>query len=297
MYSYKWLYYREEWFYFVGDGHMLTSIFYTISNELYYFSDSGAVMTGWFKVGTDVYHADSKGVLDRGTVQMSDYVSSTFDSSGKWLSDTMVDRGKYTTTDGTYQRLNELCDNLEVVDGYRRPALQIAGTSQWNGDMPGIVTSAVDFYTVSDTENRVNLTQATNLATADIVITLGDLSIYQDGWGNYPTGRTYSYNHSNEWVPMMPDGYSGAGEFTTGSISGSLIVMDSKKTLNIRDTYLFRVVCHEIGHVLGLRHPFEEGEAEPSGNFKALMWPYYEQSRASDNLEAYDIAELLKTYP
>ena len=58
MYSYKWLYYREEWFYFVGDGHMLTSTFYTISSKLYYFSDSGAVKTGWFKSGNELVKTD-----------------------------------------------------------------------------------------------------------------------------------------------------------------------------------------------------------------------------------------------
>ena len=288
MYSYKWLYYREEWFYFVGDGHMLTSIFYTISNELYYFSDSGAVMTGWFKVGTDVYHADSKGVLDRGTVQMSDYVSSTFDSSGKWLSDTMIEK----TPDVHGYPLNARVKNWAIVDGHKQGFARVCG-NELDELFPGITQDVVDYYnnysgglvTLQHTSSYSSATVQFKLKSTDPALSY---RIY---------ARTYSKNAAGDWLGNIRPGSSSIedGSFNTGEIVFSEIHFNPDNVdSSLAQKKLKFLSRHETGHALGLRHPFEFGEA---GTVIALMHPDADSSDWRETFQDYDYQELRKTFP
>ena len=51
---------------------------------------------------------------------------------------------------------------------------------------------------------------------------------------------------------------------------------------------------HETGHALGLRHPFEFGEA---GTVIALMHPDADSSDWRETFQDYDYQELRKTFP
>lgn len=90
-----------------------------------------------------------------------------------------------------------------------------------------------------------------------------------------------------------------ASSYDTGTIVQSYIyfnmdMQDVSTTVGQITSYQVDVVTkHELGHVLGLRHTFEDGEQVSS--ISALMHPYYNQQ--SSTFQTYDYNELEKTYP
>lgn len=288
MYSYKWLYYNGEWFYFVGDGHMLTSTFYTISGELYYFSDSGAVKTGWFKIGTDTYRATSTGVLSRGTVQLSEYVSSTFDSSGKWLSDTMIEK----TSDIHGYPFNARVKDWVIVDGQRRGFARVCG-NELEELFPGITQNLVSYYNLYS-EGLVTLQKTVTYSSATIQFKLRSTDPVLPEW---VYARTYSKNASGNWLAgsRPSSGSIEDGSFNTGEIVFSEIHFNPENVNAALAEDIQRYLSrHEVGHALGLRHTYE-GEAEVPTI--ALMHPYVYNSNRRSTFQDYDYVELRKTFP
>ena len=280
-----------------------------------YFSTDGAMVTGWFELNDDIYCArnsgTAKGYLYSGSVYMSDYVMSEFDvSTGAWEYDTMRPGATYTVivNENTGQTAEKTRYNIRldpscftVSGGYRYPNISIEASSELNSDRPAAIGQLISFYNNSAVNNRVELTRADLFGNADVSVVYADLSIFE-GVRENTEGLTCSYDEDGNWTPIVPHDYPAADTFKTGHYTDTVIFMDESKTPALSNYNFTRLLRHEMGHALGLRHPVELGLGEElpdwiTSDFKSLMWPYYGESYASTTFEEHDINEMRKTYP
>ena len=119
------------------------------------------------------------------------------------------------------------------------------------------------------------------------------------------TATTLTCNEEGQWVygrsPLEYSEYfveQGLGTLTTGLIYQSAIVLNESFFNTYNDGTWTEVIRHEMGHAIGLRHPWETSEY-PNGNYPedpaALMYPL-----SNDNwltFTNWDLNELYKTYP
>lgn len=315
MYSYQWLLYGGHWYYFVGSGHMVADTIMTIDSQLYHFNEDGEMSIGWFEYNNNIYHATSSGALSRGAVALSEYAVYVFGSDGKLQSDEVVEGITYKKVKNSFgepitpewvlrgtQRWGG--DNLICENGKRYPRLTIAATDAFNTKWPNGMSYVLDFFEDEALAGKVELVQANSADETNILLDWDELYAPY-GSAAYVNARTYTRNKENEWGFSVP--YQSAesdGTFYDGIITYALIVMNSSLA---DDAHLAQhpekympVLCHEIMHAIGVRHPYEtteEGYDNPIDIDKSLMWPSVDNNHFSTSLESYEIEELAILYP
>lgn len=98
-YEERWLLYNGKWYYFDGNGYMVTG-YYDIWNEntntytIYKFDENGALMTGWEKIDNKWYYFDDKSNFAQGLKKIGN-TSYYFDDFGKMMTGWQLINGKY----------------------------------------------------------------------------------------------------------------------------------------------------------------------------------------------------------
>lgn len=287
----QWTTIGSSKYYFGSDGKALTGL-QTISGRRYYFNSYGQMQTGWLSYGGSIYYPGDDGAFATGTVQMSEYVRSYFDSNGCWLRDEMVEK-----TEGMHgYPLNVRWKNLAVSDGIRYAYGTVNG-STLDATFSGITESTVNYYN-NNSNNIIRLTSTTSPSQISLKYeTTRDLSDSLTA-----VAETFVCNENGDWIMGRGPSSSSTNLLYTGMAVGAVIEFYSDKVNTdyatqhgFIDDWLNYLVRHELGHALGLRHTFEGIENETQT--KALMHPYVDDENARSTFQSYDILELNKTYP
>lgn len=285
MYTDGWLHdIDDDWYYL-----------YTNSDASQHGSDwgwePGVMHVGWLEIDGEEYYLRSDGAMSVGTVEMSDYVTTVFATSGEVVNDIMV--VKDASIHG--YPFNVRWDNLEIADGYRFASATING-SELDAVFPGITQDTANYYN-NNSDNTVYLTYSTS-SNADIQLQYIDRDIWES---NQVFASTFCQNADGEWVDGDSPDSEAEPSYTTGTISNVVIEFyaDNVNTNAdpnpiLGDNWIYYLVRHEVGHAVGLRHTFE-GQAETVT--KALMHPWVNSSNACITFQNYDLNELHSTYP
>ena len=303
MYNRGWMIDSGNTYYFGTDGVMKTD-FVTISGDGYYFGASGILKKGWFMIGGDTYHGNRyNGALDTGTVEMSEYVTSTFWSDYKWQNDMMNSLGTVTINGQTSTIMNTRWANTHVRDdGKRGPTLSMAGTNGFNNEFSNgntdLIEDAADYYN-NNTDGLVAINTGSQFTPENAAVVVGNGPVGT----SLTAARTFIQSKDGLWF----DGKSYNLEiqqqltydesFDVGETIKGIIVFNSGHYNDLTDLQIKTVLRHEIGHVVGLRHTYEPQYSEPDPGISALMHPYYDSPDASLTFTTYDLNELGMIYP
>lgn len=285
MFASEWLNFGGNKYYFNASGAMATGPL-TIGTNKYYFRDTGAVYRGWFTIGAYIYHADaSSGVLSTGSDSMdSPYVSSVFDTDGKWLADIIAT--KTADIHGYPTNIRWGGDTLTVSAGHRGPSLTINCTELSSEDQI-VVGQAIAAY--HEDARGVSMSTTTN-GNPNILMLYDETGVYTNGALATSICKRED-GHVYEFV---------AGGVTTGEIAANTIYFANHSAIQIEITR--KLVLHEMGHSIGLRHTYEPSkrgtyDADEDPGIVALLHPINDAVNCSDYFENYDYSELYKTYP
>ena len=315
MYNWGWMTEYEDTYYFGADGIMKTGWF-TINGETYYFGSDGVMrqgkffingncyifdtdgkmVTGWYELNGDIYFLGDDGVAMDSLIDMSPYVQSRFNAAGILIEDIMKDK---QPTGAVKDEYNVRMADTIIENGYRKANAEVSFQYLPN-DFRTIGLQMMEYYN-NNSNNTVKMTEcdfgSANIAFAIDNTGLLDSNVY---------GATYSTNANDEWFNGDTYLSTEVTAFNIGFITFSAIFINpnANDLSNNGKTYLIR---HEIGHALGLRHPFEISEFSQQTDFEAsLMFPFWTEEDgpiqdyaeyASVTFQNYDINELNKTYP
>ena len=245
-----------------------------IGNKLYYFGEGNVLVKGWFKIGEEIYYAThSDGSLATGTYDWGDnyYVYSKFTNLGAWSEDVLKDKSP-SVYDST-MNVRWHATKLVVQNGKRVPMLTVSAEhvpASWEDS----ISEAIDLYNDSDLGVQLQLVTT---ESADIIFT------------------TESYNAAYTAVTDVKNesGVITQGFITSAAINFLYLHADGDYTPG-------KWICaHEIGHALGLRHPYETNVYNPDEDpgIYALMNQYEISNYCCDTLQEYDYQQFEYTYP
>ena len=86
-------------------------------------------------------------------------------------------------------------------------------------------------------------------------------------------------NNISIWTTDLPDKVAGKGTYPNNSYSGSDIRIDNKNSSIEEGVYGSSTFIHELGHALGLKHPFSSPSAGPDGEVDP--GPYLDQQEGN----------------
>ncbi|MGN0144884.1 MAG: glucosaminidase domain-containing protein, partial [Clostridium sp.] len=85
-----WKQVHESWYYFLDSGEMATGWTY-VGDDCYYLYDNGAMAKGWINIGDSWYLLNSSGAMQTGWVTSGDDMYYLDKSTGRMLTNTVVD--------------------------------------------------------------------------------------------------------------------------------------------------------------------------------------------------------------
>lgn len=312
-YTFGWLNDKEAggtdakpiWYYFQSSGAMRHG-WLTVAGDSYYLNESGVLQKAWFTIGNDIYHGNRyNGLLDVGEVKMSEYVTSTFGTDHKWQKDTMNSLG--TAPNGAVIQNTRWADVQIRSNGKRGPTLSLAATDEFNqmfsSGTNALIENTANYYT-NNTDGLVvvNAGSQYTVNNASVVVTvgtiainpkkLGALTLLQDSTGRWVDGWSYNFEAKQTISDM-------SNSFWVGEVTRVVIVVDPHYIKSDQVTYdeLQRIIRHEFGHAIGLRHTFNASYGETDTGITALMYPAYKGSFSSLIFTTYDKNEMGKVYP
>lgn len=277
------------------------------SNTWYYLGTNGLAYTGWHIISGTTYHFDSHAEMSYGNIRMG-YSDFEFDSSGAFINDEPYPKGDPMW--GTAE-LNLRWNNL-VIDnyGHRIPTLRVA-QDNLPSNMAEAFDDMVDYYNSlqddSGNGQLVDMINVSSLSSADVIVYTRDILRWM--FSSSAAGVTFLGNADNQWTneSAIPSQYQDIfpeqemGLFYTGKAKYGLIALQtayitSDSITKDKADYLIR---HEMGHVLGLRHPWETSDYADESYYPqtpdALMWPVVTPDCTV--FFDYDYEEFYKTYP
>ena len=273
------------------------------NNTWYYLGTNGRAYTGWYIISGTTYHFDSEAEMSYGNVRMG-YSDFEFDSSGALISDE-----PYAIGDPMWgtEEFNLRWNNL-ILDGYghRIPNLTVCADNVTNQIMNSFY-SMINYYNslqdADGTGKLVNMGTTSIISSADVIVSVLPASEWM--YRSSAIGVTYQGNDGGQWTygRIPPGGYAdyfptdGMGNLVSGKVSYSVIILQEEyiTQTSFTNAQADNLLRHEMGHVIGLRHPWEVGE-EPEGSPpECLMYPY--NSAEYTTFYDYDYQEFYKTYP
>ena len=305
MYDKGWLTEYGDTYYIGSDGIMKTG-WLTVAGDSYYLNESGVLQKAWFTIGNDIYHGNRyNGLLDVGEVKMSEYVTSTFGTDHKWQKDTMNSLG--TAPNGAVIQNTRWADVQIRSNGKRGPTLSLAATDEFNqmfsSGTNALIENTASYYTnntdglvVVNAGSQYTVNNASMVVTVGTITTnpskLGALTLLQDSDGRWVDGWGYNFEAKQTISDM-------SNSFWVGEVTRVVIVVDPHYIKSDQVTYdeLQRIIRHEFGHAIGLRHTFNVSYGETDTGITALMYPAYKGSFSSLIFTTYDKNEMGKVYP
>lgn len=192
-------------------------------------------------------------------------------------------------------------------NGKRGPNLSLAATDEFNqmfsSGTNALIENTANYYT-NNTDGLVvvNAGSQYTVNNASVVVTvgtiainpkkLGALTLLQDSDGRWINGVGYNFDAKQTTLDMD-------NSFSIGEVTRAIIVIDKSYIKSDEVTYdeLRRIVRHELGHVIGLRHTFDTTYGETDSGITAVMYPAYKGSFSSLIFTTYDKNEMGKVYP
>lgn len=277
-----------------------------VSDSTWYYLDPvrGRAYMGWYDISGDTYHFDGEAVMSSGDVRMG-YSDFEFTSDGE-----LVDDGPYEKADGS---LNLRWGNLLLDGSGHRVASIRANKGNLTGNLYSAFTDMVSYYSLNakgdnDNVSLVSMSMVSSASSADLVV----CSLSEDEWLNeaYGTGLaaiTLTCNENGGWAngdrppeEYDKDYFSTHSEYVTSKIDYAVIALRESEFVGKSENYYKNVMRHEMGHVIGLRHPWETSDYNnnpalyPSGP-ACLMYPVSNTNWLT--FQDYDLEELYMTYP
>ena len=278
-----------------------------VSNNTWYYLNpvNGRAYTGWWEIDYTTYHFNSDAEMSYGKITMG-YSEFEFDSSGALVDDSPFDKGDPVWGD---VELNLRWGNL-ILDGYghRIPSLTVcADIDNMTDQIMNSFYSMVNYYNslqdADGTGKLVNMGTTSMLSSADVIVSVLPANDWM--YGSDRAGLTYQGNEDGQWVDdnTPPGGYAdffptgGLGELLTGKVSCSVIILQKEyvSQTSFTNAKADNLIRHEMGHVIGLRHPWEAEEHPEGYPPDCLMHPYNVAEYTT--FYDYDYQEFYKTYP
>ena len=164
-----------------------------------------------------------------------------------------------------------------------------------------LIEDAADYYN-NNTDGLVVINTGSQFTTetAAVVVEYGYLG------ESTTAARTYLQNEDGAWLngvsydfDMQKEFNPAEGSFSVGETIKGIIVFNYYyiESHNVTPEQIVRILRHEMGHVIGLRHTYDTDYGETDPGISALMYPKYNSSYASSTFTTYDLNELGQVYP